>query len=957
MPSPATVAKALELIGKGAVNHSYFFSKLESPEWIRPLTEAGFFRDPPPPRVNGDLVSYPTWPESKYLARMAPVAPNLVADVIGRIPDTDNITVHGDLARAVIHLSPRSMAQWATKEARWVSRQLRIEFPLDEALGAVIERLARAGEAAAAMDLARSLLTIRCVPDSGRHGSVREPSQAYESGVERSNGESADEEDPEAVELAAPMVAVLSSRIVGRLSEYEYRQFVERHVPLLLTHGGISTLEMLSDLLEHAIESDKLRRYDGAIWRPAIEPHAQNKLNEVADALIDAVRDGSMQLVDSGTEIRSVAAVLGGRRGTIFQRMVVHLAAEQSTGHPEFAAEVALSENRFFDQDLLHEYSRLLGSIFPTLDQEQKSLVFRWIGRGPEFRDSFTGGDEERRKWKLHWQAPRLAWIREHLDGEWKKRCARIVEELGEPEHPDFTSYTTSWMGPTSPVGVKDLEAMSISEVLGYLASWEPTGDPMSPDREGLARVLEEVVGRSPGEFLSASDSILAMRVRYVVALLRGLCQAIREERIVDWTSVMALLSEISTRYPGDPEWRGACLESVRLLGEGLKDDLIPIGLRSSVWAVIDSAADASDPSPEDDASSASDVANQSIATVRGSALHAIIRYALWVYRWMMDASGADSVALGMNRIPEVRRRLERHLDPATEPSPSVRAAYGQWFPHLALLDADWTEQNVERIFPHRCPELRDAAWETYLRFCRVYNTPFELLREEYAAAVHRLPGSDERTATTRGHPERRLGEHLLTMAGRGFLCWSDEDALLRLFFENAKPQDAQGAIGRIGRELGKDEIELPGEALERYRSLTEELLALLEATGRERMGHLSSLGWWIASGRFDPKWTLAHLGRLIELGGTAKPHFEVMDCLVELSEDHPVETFEVFSTWVNGDRVERRLLLRRSKAARTILGAALANHSSSADARALIHRLGADGYLSFRDLLEGVTG
>ena len=957
MPSPATVAKALELIGKGAVNHSYFFSKLESPEWIRPLTEAGFFRDPPPPRVNGDLVSYPTWPESKYLARMAPVAPTPVADVIGRIPDTDNVSVHEDLARAVIHLSPRSMAQWASNHADWISRQPHIDYPLSEALGTVIERLANVGRADAAVDLARSLLAIRCVTDSGRHGSVREPSPAYESGIERSNGESAGEKDPEAAELAAPMVAELSSRIVGRLSEYEYRQFVQRHVPVLLTHGGTRVFELLSDLLENAVESDKLRRYDGAIWRPAIEPHAQNDGDDVADALIDAVRDASMQLVDAGVALGTVVESLARRKSPIFGRMILHLASEKHCQDPELAAELAAREDHFRDGRLLHEYSRLLGAVYPMLDDVRKNRVMKWIGDGPLFPESFAGDEEERRTWTIYWQVRRLAWIRDLLDDEWKNRYARIVEEVGEPEHPDFTSYATSWMGPTSPMGVKDLEAMSTSEVLGFLASWKPTGDPMSPDQEGLAGVLEEVVGRSPEEFLTASDSFLALRVRYVEALLRGLCQAIREERIVDWTSVMALLSEISTRYPGDPEWRGACLESVRLLGEGLKDDLIPIGLRSSVWAVIDSAADASDPSPEDDASSASDVANQSIATVRGSALHAIIRYALWVYRWMMDASGADSVALGMNRIPEVRRRLERHLDPATEPSPSVRAAYGQWFPHLALLDADWTEQNVERIFPHRCPELRDAAWETYLRFCRVYNTPFELLREEYAAAVHRLPGSDERTATTRGHPERRLGEHLLTMAGRGFLCWSDEDALLRLFFENAKPQDAQGAIGRIGRELGKDEIELPGEALERYRSLTEELLALLEATGRERMGHLSSLGWWIASGRFDPKWTLAHLGRLIELGGTAKPHFEVMDCLVELSEDHPVETFEVFSTWVNGDRVERRLLLRRSKAARTILGAALANHSSSADARALIHRLGADGYLSFRDLLEGVTG
>lgn len=140
---------------------------------------------------------------------------------------------------------------------------------------------------------------------------------------------------------------------------------------------------------------------------------------------------------------------------------------------------------------------------------------------------------------------------------------------------------------------------------------------------------------------------------------------------------------------------------------------------------------------------------------------------------------------------------------------------------------------------------------------------------------------------------------------------------------------------------------------LERYESLVEELLGLLEEAGREQMGHLSSLGRWIASGRFDPKWTLAHLERLIRLAGTAKPYVDVMGCLVELVEAHPVETFEVFGFWVNVDRVERRLILRRSESARTILGTALANRRTSREARALIDRLGACGYLGFRDLLK----
>ena len=92
---------------------------------------------------------------------------------------------------------------------------------------------------------------------------------------------------------------------------------------------------------------------------------------------------------------------------------------------------------------------------------------------------------------------------------------------------------------------------------------------------------------------------------------------------------------------------------------------------------------------------------------------------------------------------------------------------------------------------------------------------------------------------------------------------------------------------------------------------------------------------------------------RLIRLAGTAKPYVDVMGCLVELVDAHPVETFEVFGIWVNVDQVERRLILRRSESARTILRTALANHGTSEGARVLLDRLGADGYLRFRDLLK----
>ncbi len=954
MPSPATVARALELIGKGAVNHAYFFSNLESHEWIEPLVAEGFFRHPPPPRKSGDLVHYPTWPESGYLARMAPVAPTEVAEVISQIPETDNINVHEDLARAVIHLPDKSVARWAGKEARWVQLQSHIQYPLSKALGDVIERLVSLDKIRAAMELARSLLTIRCVVDSDHPKAVTGSLQPG-GGANESGSEQADEEDPQVSELAASVVAGLSSRIVGLLSSYEYRQFVERHVPVLVTRGRIRMLEMLCDVLEGAIASDNLGRYDGAFGRPAIEPHGQNYRDDVSDALIDAIRDASVQLVDAGVALEVVVGSLGGRNAPIFRRMILHLAAEKHGRDPELAAELAVCEEHFLDERLLHEYSRLLGLVYPILDDDRRNRVMKWISDGPPFYDSFAGDDEERRKWTIYWQRRRLAWIHPHLDEGWKEQYAQIVDEIGEPENPDFRSYTTTWMGPTSPINAEELGSRSAEEIARYVKSWQPSGDPMSPEPEGLARTLEAVVAKAPAEFLQARQAFLEGPVRYVSAVLRGLSQAVRDDVAIDWSTTIDLMSWLSARQSDDSELRWARQDCIRLLEEGLKGDLVDIRLRKAVWSIIDTIADDKHPSPEDDSEHsrpASDLADWSINTVRGSALRAVVGYSLWVYRSVMGTSEAKLGAFGMRMIPEVRTRLERHLDPAIDPSPAIRSVYGQWFPYLVLLDDAWASQHVASIFPEDQPELRDAAWETYLRFCRVYNRPFELLRSQYREAVDRVDENGGHDPSTRESIGGFLGEHLVILAGRGLVAWSDQDALLRRFFEKAEPDDVRRAIWPTGRDLSKHENEIPDEALGRFQRLADELLGLLKKQGRKRMGHLSRLGWWIASGRFDPEWTLDRLQRLLELAGAAEPNFQVMDCLVEISKSNPTEAFKVLRTWLNDERPDRSVLIGRKKSTMAILQAALKQPSTQDDARSFIHQLGAAGHLGFRDLL-----
>src|SRR5580698_3132345 len=98
-PKPTTeqVERARAHLGRiGA--HRYFFDRLNNPEWIEPLHKAGFFKKPPSPQRNESegTISFPFWPDSRFLSRMAPEKPELVASIAEAI-NTENVWVNEDL--------------------------------------------------------------------------------------------------------------------------------------------------------------------------------------------------------------------------------------------------------------------------------------------------------------------------------------------------------------------------------------------------------------------------------------------------------------------------------------------------------------------------------------------------------------------------------------------------------------------------------------------------------------------------------------------------------------------------------------------------------------------------------------------------------------------------------------------------------------------------------------------
>ena len=157
MPISAdTVERALAIAGRSPENYAYFFERLSSPDWIKPLDERGLFAEPPPLEEEDGYVRAPNWPVSAYLARVADEAAEQVLAIALAI-ETDNERVHQDLAEAAMAMPGPLAAKWAAHELLWVTGRDRLFFSLPDKLVDLATHLAANGEVGTALALVAEL--------------------------------------------------------------------------------------------------------------------------------------------------------------------------------------------------------------------------------------------------------------------------------------------------------------------------------------------------------------------------------------------------------------------------------------------------------------------------------------------------------------------------------------------------------------------------------------------------------------------------------------------------------------------------------------------------------------------------------------------------------------------------------------------------------------------------------
>lgn len=857
----------LPLVRRTAANLRYFFDRLEDPAWIPLLEEEGFFSKPPDPERTqddeGSWVRFPDWPASRFLTRVAFAAPERVAHVLLGLPETDNVRVHTDIVEAACQLPPEWAARLAESELKWFSAAIGPLLNYGHSFVGLALYLLHAGERDIAVRMLDAVLEL----------------------------------SPAQTKSARP-------RVGARLSEWQYAKTLEEIWPALLGTDGVEALRFIGSKLLCVIAlSMREGDYDAtSVWRPAIEVHSQNLGNSIFDALVDATRD--LALAAAADAPADVLDVLADFEAQIFDRLRLHILRVVGDRLPEKVAEALLDNDIFKDPGLWHEYAELLRARFGELIPAEQTTLLGMIDQGAE--EDGDGNGERAAVRRAYHRYKLLALIADHLEGRFLDDYEALATRFGPPDHPEFLSYSESWTGPTSPLSADEIAARSPAELVAYLSAWEPEDTPgphSSP--EGLGRVLAQVIGRTPDPYAAEAPLFAGTDPTYIRALFSGLEEALKHGRCFDWGPPLALadwvLRQPEIEHPDmlhaerDPGFRWTRRQIASLIGRGLEDGAAacPGGMRGAVWAVLSALIEDADPAPREERSDGGmDPATLSLNVTRGAAMHAVVRFVLWIER--LEGEQFQ----GLASVPEAQTALERHLDLDIEPSLAVRAVYGMWLAQLARIDEAWVVENADAIFPTEADAGQQfgAAWSAYVVFTRPWLGVLGAAERAYHTAVERL-GEDAPHVGISERPDEALAEHLVWFAVMSAIP-TEAPGLWARFWERAPEHLRAHAVQHLGQML-----ERSTDAPE-VRQTVKRLWGWIRkhVAPDTRSATLAPFGWMLGAKELDDEWLLAEAVRLLEEGIHLEPDFVVWDALNRTVRQHPAASASVLHLMVRTD-------------------------------------------------------
>lgn len=885
---------------------SLFFSELENPEWLEPLAELRVFRNPPEPQRDSEGAERVLpWPEGDYLIRIAESRPEKVTELLTSVASSRNPWVQRTIISAAKVLPSehaRKLAQPIADIVKSSDGWLNVHDVL-----AVTKALSVAGEA----KLARTLLKALFEPHPG---------------------------EPETTAFG------VQTEVKANIEDYFYQELLPQAVSILASLDDIDGLRLVTGWLRRASRirsgsNAERADYDAsALWRPSVAPHSQNLgLHELPDSLIDAVRDTALELGRSG-RAAAVTEYLNDVPSYLVRRIAVEVAAQFLNAEGPSGELIPVATRMLLDPALMDigarpEYVHLAAGLLPLLADDVRNAWVElvqagaWQGTDDEIQGRIAawderdvaevGGDEivERRQQILHRLLQPLAGA---LPAPLAEDLASFEVRWGSVEHPEFSSYTTSFTGPTSPKTRAELAELSPGELGAYLKSWVPDNRyHFGPSIEGLARELESVAESSPELVAGIADDLVGLGRAYTRAAVTGWAKAVRSGYVPNeavWRLVQDIVGQGDdgsddaaerAEDADDPVWRWAQRSAVDLIAAVTDASQRPLTdeTLAHLWGLLAPLTDHPDPTVKYEArygGSNMDPLTLSLNTTRPAALRAAIRLASANHH---DRPGHPS-AIEMS----ILAAISNHLD--SDPSLAVAAVLGEGLGQIWSVDQAWAEPRENLLYAVLDEEEgRRASSDVLVSVAlRSYNTGkvfFELIRPAITQVFTRRYSELSHTEGWREHRStvNAAALHTVTAYLIGIID-RDDPEFQKLFSDEVPVEVVAEVLGHVGWQIMRAPKEdpataIPRDYLVRARELIDWRVAEVHAS-RAPIGELSQFYWWAQAGCFQPSWWLPIL-KFVTAEGELDSRGSLGKSLADAADTEPLLAIQVFEQVYGG--------------------------------------------------------
>ena len=725
------IIKTLPILLKFGVRYNYFFNNLDSPAWLKPLQDAGWFhpdRQPTSQEVQDQPVHF--WHALGYVEK--------VADHTKEAPCEKTFNILADIVNTIVNYTHETGASIASDHTE--SRVIKIICVLP------IERIESRH------------ITFIGVALKSRVGSTLVSSVIGETVLPKLLDEGAKELT---LQLLEDMLyaEVIHRNIRAIMGEYWLWKALQKHEKAIAELCGIEVVQIARTRIRSLIDEgayafnvisktdSDLSDYPHRRYAELLVGFTSGLLrfiefdNSIEEIVKDLLQEGLA--VTCNDPIEKEARAIFGR---IALTAVTH--HYEDLKHLFWEWESNPLEEFYFKPTIY----QLIHTHRFTFDEEEFDQILHWI---ESYHDSEDWEDDKIKALK------KREWLFALMEtGNEKVVSAYEKYERINPvkiKRPGLSLHTEISPDETDPVTVQVLANMSNVQIAELLNDSEEEIRRSSFIKNDLTETLVGCVEMEPKQF---TDNLLPfhdVHNIYQYWILEGFLSAWRGKKAFDWAALLKFIYHILTskQFKTNEHITGLNYQdwilsaTAELIKAGTTDDehafdiqLLPFAEKILLILVEQVKSDRN-------------VIADAPVTVLNSTpekvFSTLVNYALQFAR-LHDVKQSNV------RWPQtIKADFTKRLDRSFEPSFEFSFTLGVYLPNLLYLDKEWVVGNINRIFPQQDEYHWQAAFSGYLYNSRIYADLYSLLKENghYQKALN--------TDFADSEIPRRLVEHIGT--------------------------------------------------------------------------------------------------------------------------------------------------------------------------------------------------